>query len=281
MYRIYLYDMGMDKPFKHIYMDRDGLSVHDDDSSAGCTVQDGRFDSNLSRIRRRVRDLILCNDFTFFCTFTFNGERVDRYNYDACRKRLTKWFNNFRSRYAPDFRYLVVPERHKDGAYHFHGVLSGIPQSEFYTPDKILKRYPDGKLRLVANTPGYVSWRRYEDSLGFFNCSVIKSKVATAVYCTKYITKQLADMPEGQHLIMTSAGLHNPQLLYDGQAPMSFKPDFECEFCKMAWLSADDTFSGPLPEWVLEGCSDVRDDPAAEAPAFEPVSAEQLSLFYR
>ena len=32
--------------------------------------------------------------------------------------------------------YLVVPERHKDGAYHFHGLFGGLNDSEKWNAKK-------------------------------------------------------------------------------------------------------------------------------------------------
>lgn len=52
-------------------------------------------------------------------TLTFDGSKVDRYDYNICLTKCCQWLNNQHKRYAPDLAYLFVPEKHKDGAYHF------------------------------------------------------------------------------------------------------------------------------------------------------------------
>ena len=141
-----------------------------------------------ARARRTIRDLILCNPFRFFCTFTFSDSKIDRYDYKACKKAITKFFDNFRTRYASHFIYILVPERHKDGAWHFHGLVAGIPAGEFYTPEFITYRdRRSQELKVIRNTKGYMRWRRWP--YGHFDCSVIKDYEASATYVSKYITK--------------------------------------------------------------------------------------------
>ena len=79
--------------------------------------------SSVSRTRRTVRDIVLCNDFEWFVTFTFDPNKVDRYNYNRCLSVMSIWLHKRKS-FDKDFSYLVIPEFHKDGAIHFHALLS-------------------------------------------------------------------------------------------------------------------------------------------------------------
>lgn len=241
-------------------------------SSDDTLPSDVKLDSSLSRSRRLIREYILCNSFDYFCTFTFDGSKVDRKDYVACRKKLTKWLNNFRTRKAPDFRYLIVPERHKDGGWHFHGCVRGLPSGCLYEPEKILKRFGD-KLRLVPNTPHYMSWRDYEKSLGYFNLSRIKSVDRCAVYVTKYITKDVVDLALGSQVVLCSKDLNKPELVFDeDNIPRDFVPQYESQFIQMAYLPDHDTVGVILPDWF--GCSvssTVSDDVIVDACPFEPV----------
>ena len=38
-------------------------------------------------------------------------------------KKAHKWINNCKNRKARELLYLLVPEQHKDGAWHIHGLL--------------------------------------------------------------------------------------------------------------------------------------------------------------
>lgn len=254
-YRIYEYPSGT-IPYKHVYIKRDREVVKDDPGKSilECLDREGKFQESLSRSRRVIRDLILCNGFEYFCTFTFSPEHVDRFDYNACKKRLTKFFNNFRSRYAPEFRYLIIPEFHQDGAIHFHGVVRGFPDGELVKPEMIFKRNRAGELLSVPNTPGYLDWPRYHENLGLFNCSRIRNYDACAFYVTKYVTKELCKMPLGRSVYMASKGLNRPELVFDEDGvPMMFDPEFENEFCCVAFEKLEDTedyiYAPPPSEW--------------------------------
>lgn len=198
-YRIYRYPYKA-LGFKHIYFKRDRYWGRPERHKEGREekTEELRFDSNLCRARSTVRNLILCNRFDYFCTFTFSGEKIDRYNFKACKKRLSDLFKNYKNRYAPDFKYLVIPEFHKDGGVHFHGMVNGIRPGDFSVPDMIYKRNKKtDALTLVPNTKKYVDWQYYSQKLGFFSCSAVRDVEACANYVTKYITKDLEDLPAG------------------------------------------------------------------------------------
>lgn len=81
---------------------------------------------NLTRAKRRartaVRDIALANPMKYFVTLTFDKERVDRWD-DKEVMRVTKnWLDNSVRRHG--LAYVLVPERHKDGAIHFHGFFN-------------------------------------------------------------------------------------------------------------------------------------------------------------
>lgn len=82
------------------------------------------LDRSLRRTRSTIEDLILCNNFDLWCTFTFNPKKIDRFDHIRCKLVMRKWLENQRSRNSPNLKYLVVPELHKDGAIHFHALLA-------------------------------------------------------------------------------------------------------------------------------------------------------------
>ena len=159
---------------------------HDYNGAGEKKQNDFRLEESLSRTRRRLVDLALCNRWSHFCTFTFAD---NRYDYVECKRRLTQFFNNYKKRVSSDFRYLVVPECHQDGAFHFHGFVSGIV--DFECPDFVKKKFEDGHYEDVPNTKRYLRWKSY--NLGWFNASVIRNHYATALYCSKYVTKDLVN----------------------------------------------------------------------------------------
>lgn len=275
-YRIYSYPFA-ECQYKHLYFYgcRGGGKAGEKQKREEAAV-DIRLAESLARTRRIVRDLILCNPFDMFCTFTFDMSKVDRYDYKACSAALRKFFNNYRSRRSPDFRYIIIPEFHKDGAIHFHGLLRGINPDDLFVPDEILKREGE-ELKLVPNTKQYVRWKSYK--LGYFDCSAIKNVAACATYIAKYITKDLAALPGGLRLVLHSENLHKPELIFDcDDIPRLFDPDYVGEFCAIKYTNE---LYDLVSEWYNVCCSDLSDpidDPEDPAQIFIPITGEQLKL---
>lgn len=222
-----------------------------------------KMDESLSRTKRIVRDILFCNHFDYFCTFTFNQAKVDRFHYKACQKKITEVFKNYKNRYAPGFRYLVVPEFHKNGAIHFHGMVSGIRPEDLTVPAYIFKRdRRTDELLLVPNTRKYVDWTYYSKKLGYFSCSRVKNHTACALYVSKYITKDLVQLPTGVRAVMASQGLERPDLVFDeDDVGMIGDAEFKSEF---VWIADTADDMGIVPDWYGECCSELRDLPDLE-----------------
>ena len=86
-----------------------------------------KLESSLSRSRSRVWELALCNPWDMFVTLTLSPAMCDRHDLNGTYKRVAKFFNNINSRTDAELKYLLIPEPHKDGAWHFHGLVSGLP----------------------------------------------------------------------------------------------------------------------------------------------------------
>lgn len=287
-YRIYKYPMRGAK-FRHIYFNRTlrghFKSVLDVETKRDKLREEAaKMDPSLCRSRRIIRDLILCNPFEYFCTFTFAPERVDRYDFAECKRKITKLFMNYKNRYSPSFRYLLVPERHKDGAWHFHGMVAGLLTEHLTVPLTIwVHPYKNREMLVeVPNIHRYVDWTYYSKKLGFFNCSKIKNYEKCAAYVAKYVSKDLAAVAAGKQVVLASKGLHRPELVFDADGvPCDFEPQHEDDFCKIAWLGDDETIGTFLPEWEGECCAELHgeiyEDELAAA-IFTPLTGEQLRI---
>ena len=84
----------------------------------GCDME-----RSMRRARAKLRRLALSNDFQYFVTLTLDPEKIDRYDGAAVTKALGRWCDNMVRRHG--LRYILVPEQHKDGAFHFHGFMAG------------------------------------------------------------------------------------------------------------------------------------------------------------
>ena len=81
-----------------------------------------RADS-IKRAKDKAYEICYANKFDYFITFTLDKEKIDRYDKDIILKKFKKWLNNRVER--GNFKYIIFPEYHKDGAIHFHGLCSG------------------------------------------------------------------------------------------------------------------------------------------------------------
>ncbi|MBQ9761672.1 MAG: hypothetical protein IJV82_01180 [Oscillospiraceae bacterium] len=137
---------------------------------------------SMRRARAKVRRLALANDFTHFVTLTLSPEKIDRYDGKAIVRALGQWADNMVRRKG--LRYVLVPERHQDSAFHFHGFFAGAG----------LELVDSGHLiggRTAYNLP---QW-----SLGFSTAQELYGDYTAAVaYVCKYIGKQDGERPLGR-----------------------------------------------------------------------------------
>lgn len=135
---------------------------------------------SIQRTRTTIKDIILCNDFDYFATFTFDKRKHDRYNPVHCKNVMSLWLENQRRNHSPDLQYLIVPELHKDGAIHFHALLKHFNGRLKDSGHKSSTGRP------VYNLSGYRA--------GFSTCVPVDSKEAVSEYISKYITKDLVSL---------------------------------------------------------------------------------------
>lgn len=74
---------------------------------------------SLLRAKSKIREYALNKNFNAFCTFTFSSRDWDRRDYNACKKAITEYMY----RDLELTSWLLVPELHKDGSIHFHGLI--------------------------------------------------------------------------------------------------------------------------------------------------------------
>lgn len=73
---------------------------------------------SLSRTKRNIRELSLCNEFEFFSTITVNSKYADRFHLDECQELLKKKLQKIK-RNNKDFKYLFITEKHKNRCFSF------------------------------------------------------------------------------------------------------------------------------------------------------------------
>lgn len=153
---------------------------------------------SMRRARAKVRRLALTNEFQWFVTLTLSPEMVDRYDADAIMKKVNVWLGNMVKRKG--LRYILVPERHKDGAFHFHGFFGGDGL------EVVDSGHHDKQGHTIFNLP---QW-----GFGFTAAIGLYGTYSQAVgYVCKYIGKQGGERPMGRWYY-SGGDLREPQKDY-------------------------------------------------------------------
>lgn len=214
-YEIVKHGSGYERPTR--------ARMHRLEDDAEALEKETNLERSLRRTRKLIRDYSLCNEFDMFVTFTF---ATDRQDIEKSKQRMLDWLKNQRNRNGK-FRYLVVPEFHKDGeSLHFHALFGDY----------------NGKIENATNTKtgehlkqrGQYIYQISGYTLGFNNVKLLgtkhEDKTRVSSYIQKYITK---DMPAffGRQRYWVSKGMllpyveDNPEKWYE-----HLTPDWSKEF---------------------------------------------------
>ena len=164
----------------------------------------------MHRAKEKIYGYVIANDWQYWATQTFNREVVDRYNLDEIVKRYNQKLYNLKKRSYPELKWLVVPELHKDGAWHLHMFMSGIPK------DRMKYSGCDYYVKAKNCYRPIYNWLDTED-LGFNYYLYIGDfepleRVITTNYVTKYITKDLVKKRFNKKMYWCSRGLWEPSV---------------------------------------------------------------------
>lgn len=181
--------------------------------------------SSLSRSKKTVREYAMCNVWEWFGTLTFDEKKINRFDFDECSKKVRTFFNNLLKEFKT-FRYLAIPEQHKNGAWHFHVLFSGLSDALFYDSG------------IVQNGLKIYNLTKYR--FGFTNFSKVENTQKVSNYILKYISKSLLNIPDRQRFYC-SKGLKKPseQII-----------EFECEKLSFNEMCRIIESYGKKPVWL-------------------------------
>lgn len=147
-----------------------------------------------NRAKQKIYELARSNEWEYFLTLTF---AQDRYNYDLLTEKLRNWINRTKKNYAPGMKYIFVPELHKDGALHFHGIVANIGNLPLVDSGR-----KDKNGNIIYNIDCY--------KMGFTTATKVTDSGRVASYMTKYITKDLISYSKGKKKYWASKNLTKP-----------------------------------------------------------------------
>lgn len=241
---------------------------------------DHKLDAAISRARRVVLELALCNPWDWFCTFTISQDKFDRDNLIKWRDSFTQWLRDQRKK-GVDVAYVLVPERHKNGSWHAHGLFRGnIPLVSFSALRASGIKVPD---KLVDG--GYFNWLDYQKKFGFCSFGAIRDPVATGFYTTKYLTKDMSDHVSqvGLHLYYCSKGLERSLKHGDIYGHCGYLDTFlsnEYEFCDTGMTHVKDGLGWDfaLEYMDIQPLFDASDDQQTGVYVDDYMEATQIAL---
>ena len=207
-------------------------------TAKGCAGNDNKLNNNLSRTRARVFELSYCNPWELFVTFTLDPKKYDRHNLEQYRKDLSQFIRDVRKKSHTNVKYLLVPEQHKDGSWHMHGFLMGLPLSAlraFTLQDHIPYAIRD---RLTQGKQVY-TWEAYERKFGYTSIERIENGEAASKYITKYITKEALQTITAlnAHIFYASQGLQASEVVSkDILSKPIATPDYENDYVIVKWF---------------------------------------------
>ncbi len=199
---------------------------------------DGKLDNNITRAKTTIKELSMCNPWELFATFTFSPDKYDRTDLRRIRLDFSQFIRNFNKAHNLSVKYLSIPEMHKNGAWHLHSLIMGLPLdklTEFslqdHIPYKILNKIREGK--------HVYNWELYNKKFGFVSLECIEDQERLTNYITKYVTKDLAARATEQnsHLFFASQKLARAVKVADGilKHDVLF-PDYENEHVSVKWF---------------------------------------------
>lgn len=209
-----------------------------------------RLSQSVSRTKSTIFELAFCNEFQYFCTFTLDSEKIEnRYDLKTFRAKLAKFVRNLNRGREEKIQYLFVPEQHKDGAWHMHGLVMGLTAAdlrEFTLKEKL----PNSIRQQLKKGEKVYNWEKYSKKFGFFTATEIKSHNACAKYITKYITKEVVEnnLEKGAHSYFASQGLKRRELVLKTSAEVCPVEDwgFENDYIKSVWYDSEEEFLASL-----------------------------------
>ncbi len=181
---------------------------------------------NLIRAKNTIQDIVLSNHFIYFFTLTFNTD-YDRFDLNQIYKSFKQVLRYVQESLKIKLDYVIVPEQHKNGAWHLHGFLSKSIEKLFY-----------------VNKNGFISLK-YFDTLGYQNIQIIKDLRRASSYVTKYVSKNIGKgVSYNRHSFFCSKGLSRGieiyNKLYNNEAFNSKFFEYGNDYCFKRILSGEE-----------------------------------------
>lgn len=221
------------------------------------SVNDEKLENNIIRARSKIFEYAICNPWEWFCTFTIDKTKYNRYDLENYHKNLAQFIRDYNKKFGLSIKYLFIPETHKDGAWHEHGFLLGLPVEHLqaFTLEMKLPTYIRDKLKEGQEV---FNWCGYSEKFGFCDLEPIRNLEACSNYVRKYISKNLATSVKdvNAHLYYCSKGLNVAETIKKGTLSTGIeevptKNNFSNDYVSVRQYTYDEDVLGKILSCIL------------------------------
>lgn len=211
-------------------------------TAKGEAGNDRKLDNSLSRTKSRIQELSLCNPWKWFVTLTLDPQKYDRTDLEKFRGDFAQFIRDYRKKTGNPVKYLLIPEHHKDGAWHMHGFFLGLPEEALHR-FSLKEHLPHQILERIKGGTSVFTWPEYANRFGYAVLEKIDRLEAVARYITKYVTKDMMNTIKelNAHIYYASKYLNHSTVVAKGCMVRPLEnPDFRNEHCAVKWFAGLD-----------------------------------------
>lgn len=205
--------------------------------------------ASIRRTKILMNMLLDMNDFDWFCTLTFDKDKIDRTNDEVVFNAYKKYINNIKKQF-PILGYLCVPERHEDNCIHFHILINGMSAKQLglensgkvccswaYFKNKVASKEYFEKTKHeheLTETDGLPIYNVTTFPYGYTTVTRIASRERCNSYVKKYVEKALGSTEIFKKRFYYSSNLKVPNVVErligaDFDKPKKLENIFNCD----------------------------------------------------
>jgi len=176
-----------------------------------------RSSQSISRSKRLIREIVQCNNFTYFATFEISPTHVKKHSSESCHEEIKQYLQEL-CRKHPGLAFLMIPEPYKDRRkmLHAHALLQNVPTEALIAWRDKKGRKPRKVRELLKAGEEVYTLKDYETNYGYCLITVAHD----AENRSRYMMKNLNDASDfrkaGHRLFYTGGPLKRPKLLAKG-----------------------------------------------------------------
>ncbi|MCI2047737.1 MAG: hypothetical protein LKJ90_08490 [Faecalibacterium sp.] len=220
-----------------------------------------RFSTSISRTRREVKEIALCNHWSFFGTITFAPQMAQDSEPFALVETVKNCIDEMNHGLSTPMKYLLVPECYDDHRerIHIHALFENVPEGFLESFATKVGKKPSYVYRKMKAGKNVYAMPELEKRYGFTVVIGIDNIETVIGYMGKSLSTAYTYCPKGCHLFRASRGLKRAEVLGEGYCSVENQK-------KMEQLAGETYYHRAAPGGTIYGETCIcRDSPQATA----------------